>query len=70
MTPRAAVLDALVQAVRDVSFSVRAPTRPGEVVCLTGNVSELGAWKPEAVVRMESQEDDGNNEVTDDGMTM
>ena len=33
-------------------FSVRAKTRPGEVVYLVGNSEELGKWNPQRAVQM------------------
>ena len=36
----------------DVIVSVRAKTRPGEVVYLVGNSEELGRWNPQQAVQM------------------
>ncbi|KAI4464164.1 glycerophosphoryl diester phosphodiesterase [Holotrichia oblita] len=43
----------------DWVFRVRAPNlRPEEVVCLTGDISELGNWIPDKCVVLEKVEDD------------
>ena len=35
-----------------IIFSVRAKTRPGEIVCLVGDSEELGKWNPQKAVQM------------------
>ena len=36
-------------------YSVRAKTRPGEVVCIVGDAEELGKWNPQAAIYMRRQ---------------
>jgi hypothetical protein len=50
---------------REWTFTVRGWTRPGEVVCLTGNCAALGNWKSSGVVKMTMVENDSDAEPMD-----
>ena len=45
----------------EIKFSVTATTKPGEILCIVGNVPKLGEWDPQKskVLRLEKTLDDG-----------
>ena len=49
--------------MRTWTFSVECATpRPGEVVCVSGSVPELGEWKASKVIQMEKDDSAEGNE--------
>ena len=38
-------------------FQVKAPTRQGEIIGITGSIAELGAWNPQKYVPLHTSGD-------------
>ena len=49
--------------MREWLFQVEGETPPGEVMCVVGSCEQLGEWKPERVVPMAMNIDNGADET-------